>query len=77
MIKAQKSLCIIIMFNYHCVYFMLCKAYNYIKLVNKSFSIKITKHRNDRKRKETRGDTDGMIIQFLDPLIFDTKIPRD
>ena len=30
-----------------------------------------------RKRKETRGDTDGTIIQFLYPLIFDTKIPRD
>ena len=33
--------------------------------------------RNDRKRKEIRGDTDGTIILFLYPLIFDTKIPRD
>ena len=33
--------------------------------------------RNDTKRKETRGDTDGTIILFLDPLIFDTKIPKD
>ena len=33
--------------------------------------------RNDRKRKETRGDTDGTIILFLYPLIFDTKMPGD
>ena len=32
---------------------------------------------NDRKIKETRGDTDGTIILFLYPLIFDTKKPRD
>ena len=29
------------------------------------------------KRKETRGDSDVTIIPFLDPFIFDTKIPRD
>ena len=42
-----------------------------------SKSKKLQGTRNDRKRTETRGDTDGTIILLLDPLIFDTKIPRN
>ena len=41
------------------------------------FSIKLQGIRNDKKRKQTRGDTDGTIMLFIYPLIFDTKIPRD
>ena len=41
------------------------------------YSVKHQGIRNDGKRKETRRDTDGTIILFLYPLIFDTKIPRD
>ena len=40
------------------------------KIVNEKFSIRIG---NDRKRKETRGDTDGTIILFLIPWYFSVK----
>ena len=39
----------------------------------KSFRYKLQGIRNDKKRKETRGDTDGTMILFLIPWYFSVK----
>ena len=62
-------------YTYACLLKYLFHIYYSSKL--KNFNKNYKGFKNDRKRKETRGDTDRTIILFLDPLIFNTKIPRD